>query len=379
MKALHLALTPLAGSPIRIVNALNRHTGISARLVVLNPVAYGTRVFENDLTWIPNDEDILALIETADILHFHHWMDLADNPFHFDFGRMVARGAKVVRHFHSTANFIANNNKEILDQIKDDPFPKIVIAQHQERYYPHARLVPNIVPLSAEEYTPLTRKPAEPSIFFAPSSPRSAWYSYDPLLRWDTKGAPEIMRLLDRVKSQFCAVTVRVRQNIPHDQCLRERRQSHISVDDIVTGGYHLSSLEGLSQGIPTFAWLDGRIQKVLHELTGADELPWLNFHLEDAEQAFSALLHDPDLRTSIGKLSRAWMEKYWSEPEMIQHYVSVYHDLYENPESFLEPRFNLNCKKTYWFVQQKDDLEWTTRAKRNMPFLKKISKRFSL
>ena len=51
VKVVHLALTPLAGSPVRIVDALNKHTGVEARLVVRWPDMYGSRTFPGDLEW----------------------------------------------------------------------------------------------------------------------------------------------------------------------------------------------------------------------------------------------------------------------------------------------------------------------------------------
>ena len=48
MICVHVSYTPLAGSPIRIVNALNKWTDIKARLINLNPNIYGDRVFEED-------------------------------------------------------------------------------------------------------------------------------------------------------------------------------------------------------------------------------------------------------------------------------------------------------------------------------------------
>ena len=76
IKVIHFSITPLAGSPIRIVKALTEHTDVKARLVVLQPHAYGERTFENDLTWEHDREEALSLLEEADIIHLHHYMDL---------------------------------------------------------------------------------------------------------------------------------------------------------------------------------------------------------------------------------------------------------------------------------------------------------------
>lgn len=362
----HIALTPLAGSPIRIVNALNKFTTCLSRLITLNPDVYGPRVYDGDLQWHKEREQSLDVLEKADILHFHHWLDLSVNHFGIDFKRYLPAGKKIVRQFHSTPFAIANGDEKVISAIVSDTLPKLVIAQHQERYFPTARLVPNIIPLDDTQYRPLDEN-CEHAIFFAPSVTNSAWYTVDPRLRWDTKGYPETLKVLSRVKSSFPGISLNVRTGIPHRQCLHERRRSILSVDDLVTGSYHLSSLEGLAQGVPTFAFLDARTQSVLYSLTGADHLPWVNCTLASAELVMLELLRDQGLRQEIALYSRKWFEMFWREQDMVQHYVNVYKDLFDNPESFAMPRFDLNDKITYWNVQRRHDLEWLVRKQQSL------------
>jgi hypothetical protein len=42
-------------------------------------------------------------------------------------------------------------------------------------------------------------------------------------------------------------------------------------------------------------------------------------------------LVSEPGLAEALGKTSREWMEKYWAEDQIIQHYVRVYEDLLED------------------------------------------------
>ena len=51
MLIVHISYTPLAGSPIRIVNSINKHTVLKARLLNLDPNNYNKRIFEEDLIW----------------------------------------------------------------------------------------------------------------------------------------------------------------------------------------------------------------------------------------------------------------------------------------------------------------------------------------
>lgn len=51
MLVVHIAFSPLAGAPIRIVTALNAYTNMHARLINTNPAGYGKRTFPEDLIW----------------------------------------------------------------------------------------------------------------------------------------------------------------------------------------------------------------------------------------------------------------------------------------------------------------------------------------
>lgn len=76
MLIVHIAFSPLAGAPIRIVNALNAYTNMHARLINTNPAGYGKRTFPEDLIWKEaNKEECLELISKADIIQCYHWID----------------------------------------------------------------------------------------------------------------------------------------------------------------------------------------------------------------------------------------------------------------------------------------------------------------
>ena len=122
--------------------------------------------------------------------------------------------------------------------------------------------------------------------------------------------------------------------------CVKNRR-SDIAIDEMVTGSFHMTSLEALAQGLPTFAYLDSRSLDTLSELTGAHTHPWLNFRLEEAEEPLAELIKDGELRREMGTFARDWMEKYYNDREMVSHYVRAYEDLLERPEAFKKPRFD--------------------------------------
>ena len=124
LSVLHFSYTPLAGSPIRIVNALNKHTAVKARFVNLDALAYKTRVFQEDLLWPENQSEILNLLETADVIHLHNWIDLSQNKFGIDFNKCLKKGQHLIRQFHTEPSKLAKTWEVSQQEIINDPVTK---------------------------------------------------------------------------------------------------------------------------------------------------------------------------------------------------------------------------------------------------------------
>ncbi|HCR37283.1 MAG TPA: hypothetical protein DIU37_03945, partial [Opitutae bacterium] len=242
--------------------------------------------------------------------------------------------------------------------------PELVVAQHQERFFPQARLVPNIIPTEDSLYAPLGEKESTPlNIFFSPTLGFSAWGVPKGLERFATKGSPEVKRLLKRLNARYSDLNVLLCSNMPRKECLEEKQKSHIVIDDLVTGGFHLVGLEGLSQGLPVLGYLDARSNRVLSELTGASALPWVNIRLEEVEPVLEALIFNADLRAELGKDARDWMVRYYNEKDLVKHYVDAYEDLLENPELLSVSRFDVDNPQIYWSFKSSYDIFYLARA----------------
>ncbi len=335
MKIAHLSLTPLAGAPIRIVRAINNYSDIRARLINLNPFAYGTRTYDEDINFNLQKQEALDFLAEADLVHLHHWMNLKDNPFGIDLSNK-----KVIRHFHSEPRFIEKVWGVNPSAIDEDLCPKLVVAQFQERFYPTARPVPNIIDLAKIEKiyrtdtSPLTDD--YQTVMFAPTSRESHLVD-----RWNTKGFEETIRLMKAIEAKSNLRLV-VYENVPNDEILVHRKRADFVIDEIVTGSYHLSSLESLALGKPTFAFLDSRVASLLSSLTSSYSLPWLNVNRQTFEEILLDLANNRELARQVGEYSRYWIKKYWAEKNLTQHYVTAYQDVlsgvrvlrpYQDPE----------------------------------------------
>ncbi|MFC0399835.1 hypothetical protein [Paraburkholderia rhizosphaerae] len=363
MKVVHLSNTPVAGSPGNIVSALNRLTDIQARHVVFNAAAYRTRTFAIDIDWQTQQQQALDAIAEADVMHIHQYFSL-DETFGAGFQKRFG-DKKLIRQYHSAPDLWANGDPSLIERIVRDGAPQLVIAQGPERFYPLARVVPNVVPIDDPRYRPHPEADGVPIVTFSPSGRASAWKK-----RWETKGVPQTLALLRRLERDgLCRLQLIV--DTPHDECLRAKQQAAVAIDECVTGNYHLSGLEALSQGKPTLGFLDARVQSQLRKLTGAVDLPWVDVRLEEAQAPLRALLEDRSLRAEIGGASRRWMEAHYAEPMMIEHYRRAYLDLFEAPERFGVPRFTGDAQK--WLAVACPDYNWTARWRQHASLRDKL------
>ena len=371
MKILHFSKTPLAGSPIRICKALSLVDGVSARFVVLNEEGYGKHSFEHDLIWQRDKEKVLKLTEEADVLHLHNYINLATTEFSpINFSDYWQNGKAMVRQFHSTDQLISRMSGETPEEIQSCPIPKLVISQYPERFYPTAKLVPNIVFDNNQNNIYEKRDDKKIRICYSPSNFRPSRST-----RWDTKGYPETIKLLKRIKKrakqQGTPVDIDIIEQVSHAECLRRKALADIAIDDLVTGSYHMSTLESLIQGSTVLTFTDQRVLRAAEEVCGKTNFPALNVRLEEAEQVITDLIKQPELIRQIGKESRQWMLDHWSRQKMARVFLHHYKTVLDEPRIPFEPRFSLDTPASiYRNIELYDNL-WKARQRywpREMP-----------
>ncbi len=368
LNILHFSKTPLAGAPIRIVRALQQHTHFNVRLVDLT--RWG--MFEHDVVHTENPDEVMALAEKADIIHLHNYLDFHSQEFSpVDFNSLQRQGKFFLRHFHSTSMLVATEMGISVSNLLASPIPSIVIAQYPERFFPKSHVVPNIIPQNDSTYKPAQNR-AKYGIVYSPTSVRSAWDD-----RWNTKGMPETVAIMKRVARRTGCKIKYANTRQPLAQVMQDKRQAAIIIDELVTGSYHLSGLEGLSLGKPVLAFLDHRIEQVLQEISGSKHCPFINVRLEDAFEPLLYLLEHSDEAKAIGQAGREWIESYWADHKLIQHFVDVYDTLVDDPGRVVrQERLRFDNSTAYFQDVTLPDLVYTARAnhyKATLPLTAKI------
>lgn len=310
MKILHLSSTQLSGSPGRISAILSKYGGVESKHYVWR-TRVGFREFPVDLCPMNTSlEEIRYLIyEWADIIHYHNrwkrqevFQELGTPP----------PNMRSVIQMHSPRES-ENFREEVASGI-----PIAVVAQYQVRQWSELKyIVPNVVDIRDPLYIsdrPPYMSTLSPIVSYAPSNTNARG--------WDDKSYGVVAPILKRLKLSG-AIRYQLLQQMPFERVMPAKKLADIGIDEI-SCSYHLSSLEYMSLGVPCFAHIDPPIEKVVKDLTGAENLPWINA----TESSFSGLL-TKILReknwVELGKSSRKWMEDYWNPLFLCSKYLDMY------------------------------------------------------
>lgn len=312
MKILMITTNDPAGVGINFKNAMNKYTSHSARLVT-NEIRYNF-MYEKDIhiPAIGDFSELKHLLISSDLFHFHMGADenMALGPFKVgDF----LDNKKIVHHHHGEPKFRENPRyfaeKEIALGRR-----AIVATPDLWRFYPEAAWIPNPVPINDERYTPLEKK-------------SRLRVSHSPTKK-EIKNTESFVRVTRELCSSFDNLEPIVIENTPHTECLSIKRESSVFFDHM-QGYYGVSSLEALSQGVPTIAGIDSWNEYCIKQFTRCDRLPWVIAENEDELRfRLSELLSDDDLRYKTGSESRQWMEKYWTEEKIANKLAEFYESL---------------------------------------------------
>lgn len=364
MLILHFSLTPLAGSPIRICRALNMLEGVESRLVLLDSKGYIDRAHPVDLVWENDKEKVIELVKSSDVLHLHNYIDLKSTQFSpLSFLDLWKDRKPIVRQFHSNPELIARINKTDISEVNRCPIPKLVLAQYQERFFPTAKIIPNIV-FPMDQDSDLGRPNDRIRICYAPTNFRSSRSK-----RWDTKGYPETLKILNkfmkRPSTNGLKVELDIIEQVTHEECLRRKAKCDIALDDMITGSYHMSTLESLMLGSLAITYTDDRVQKAIRTVSGRDDFPAVNVRLEDLEHVLLYLIDRPGLVREIGRHSREWMSQHWAPERMALKFVEVYREVIDDPHASFPARFSIESDCGRFLNQDVYDVLWESRHDR--------------
>ena len=308
MKVVHISDYPLSLAPYRL-SLVQKEGGIDARLINYSDRYPSGLPFLHDVLVQESLDLATQLLEDADVIHYH---DAWKNGLVF---QNYPHLWEVVKNKPSAIQFHSFRWPHFEESLQEPSLTKLVIAQCQARFYPECTPVPNAVPIYDEFHQPTWTENEVPVIGFTPSN-------CEDKRPWTYKGCAETMDVLkDKYQYKFAT-------QVPWKEAMATRSSCDIAIDEIITGSYHMCSLEALSQGLATIANLDELCIDALEKVTGSRKHPWIIASPDTLESKLNHLIEDKAFLKSKRQESRKYMEKYWDPQALADRFRNIYEQI---------------------------------------------------
>ncbi|MCP4178857.1 MAG: glycosyltransferase [bacterium] len=243
IKVVHLSPTPLVGAPSRISNALNKYANVDSTVVLFSdyPGNLKGKFLSDSITFFDKGDDfkykfIIGLINEADILHIHNF--LKDDLLHKIYSDVHNSELKYVYHCHSPLR----EGPLFHDQTKSmgiDFSLKLAVSQYNPRIFQDYKFAPNII--NFKPSLKLIKNDEKIKILISPAHKRTGF-------RWNQKYSKHIDEVLKSLKKLQLIELIDIVGYSPHE-IFEIRKNTHITIDEVLTGAFHQISLEGLAAG----------------------------------------------------------------------------------------------------------------------------------
>jgi hypothetical protein len=255
--------------------------------------------------------------KSADVIHFHNYAwDLKIFETYPNLLE-VAKSKPCLIQYHSPRRSIENFEHSI----EDKSLKHAVIAQYHVREYPECEfVVPNVIPIDLPLYQGAGNKWLESvtCVSYTPSSTNG--------VGWDDKGWAFTEPVLTKLDDEGYIIKD-VCTNVPYEACMKRKRWAHIGIDEIMTGSYHLSTLEYFSLGCACIVRIDEKTLNAIFQISpeGAAAWPGIQASPDTLEAQIKLWVSNRDALKARAEKSREWMEKYWSPANHALHFEGVY------------------------------------------------------
>jgi hypothetical protein len=328
MKVLHLTKSSLAEAPIRLHHFLKK-SGVDSRCIQFKK---GSMEVEPDILW-QKKEDLFQLedmLDWADIVHIHNQPPLENNTESWKVLQKYSK-KKFVYQVHGEPDKVINKMYSTVIRWVDIN-EVLCIAQYQAVFLPQYlkrpfSVVRNIIDITDPLLQYKNVQNEKPLVTFSPSNKASLGRLKKKRgSTWAYKSYSEVKLILEELEKEDI-INFEVYNNMPFRQTLEERLKGNVHIDDIYTGSYHLSSLEGLAQGKVVVCNLKNWMVKFLTNFLHCPEveLPWVVANARTLKKVIKNLCSDVSSLKNKQHYSRLWMEKHWSNEKVLNDYIKVY------------------------------------------------------
>ena len=289
MKVTIFSRTPLAAAPWELYKALKKYTLLDVSLINGTARYNDGRTFPFHLLMTSSNGNAMRVLQESDLWHVHNYLmpQLV----------VIRKNHKVMAQFHSLPRL---GNWQALMSFADVSYT--IRQPNQEKEY-KLKGLPNII--DPDEYKPVRRK-TPIKIAFAPSTRLGIGHP-------GSKGYNEVKVVLDNVARKRDVKIVWIERK-SYIENLEMKQQSHILIDDVVTGNWHRTSLEGMCFGCAV--------------LNKVSKSPFVYATVNTLEERLLWLVDNPEILNEFQERSRLWVIQHWHAIDQVKEYVKAYNEV---------------------------------------------------
>lgn len=317
MNILHLTNTTLAGAPGMLAQATSHYTGHKTAVIQFNDRGPERYVFHPNVLYHEPGEWSETLLEShiaqADVIHIHNLIPvgvLAKIATH------DLRDKKLFYQVHSPL-YEPPNFGDLSDDHGLDFDAKLVIGHFHPRQFPDYKIIPNCLFRSNmfSAFKPVQRDKVR--IIVSPSTQSSR--------RWSAKVSPKVDAHLAALTA-IPELEIASYSKMPPEMLMLHRRNSDISIDEVLTGSYHLVSYEGMACGNVVVNGCDALAKFAFQAAFRTDELP--PFAISSQHDLSTTIRDLAQDRAELEKLKTQSYDFFWDvmSPERV---VQIFLDIY--------------------------------------------------
>ena len=315
-----LGMNDPAGMMISFAQAINRYTEHTARVVSYRSMYAHDYSYDLEVPRLGDDwDEIEMLLAESDIFHFHMLLDETYQLGPFQIGDFC-EGKGLLYHHHGTYDHQCFLGQQALYRERYARTGKRAIVSTPDllQYLPMASWQPNIIPIHDPAFLPRADQLTDQAKFKVVQAPTRKWY----------KNTEEFVPVCDELALQLDHFQYEVLSGFSFRECLARKRDAQASFDHM-QGWFGIASLESLSHGLPTLAGLTDDVIDHIEGFTGSRGVPWrVVRNKEELHAELLTLYRDRDFAKEVGKSSRAFMEKYWTEQQVLAPLLGTYQAL---------------------------------------------------
>jgi len=281
--------TPLAAAPWELWKALKKYTNINATLINETCRYPDGREFPYHLLMTTTNGTARKALLQSDLWHVHNYLTPVLIRHHKD--------QKILAQFHSIPRL--GNWKQLIEFA--DKCYTIDQPLHKKEYKLPG--LPNII--DPDELIP-QRKPSTITIAFAPTNRFGINYP-------SSKGYYEVRKILSDLAVQK-GVDILWIEGKPYFKNLELKSKAHILIDDVVSGNWHRTSLEGAC------------LASVV--VNRSNKYPFFSANIYNLKERLAWLIEHPKTMKNIQERSRLWVLQEWHAMDKIKEYVKAYREI---------------------------------------------------